>query len=82
MIAEMKEDSQKSHLHSFYVLDEIKQGVANEADNEASDSSDDRRLIAEELNQNLEESFLKILIQLFSDEQMKTKVRTEQSRST
>lgn len=46
MITEMKEDSQKSHLHSFYVQDEIEPDVADEADNELPGSSDNHRIIA------------------------------------
>ena len=53
MIIEMKKYSQKFHLHSFYVQDEIELDIANEADNETPDSSDDHRFIAEELSQNI-----------------------------
>ena len=59
MIAEMKRDKQKPHLRSFFmqIQGELQSDDDEDAKNDDANSTANHRLIAEELSQNLKESF-------------------------
>ena len=59
MIGGMKRDNQKSHSRSFFmqILGELQSDEEDDTKNDDPNSTMNHRLIAEELIQNLEESF-------------------------